>query len=62
VTNSSITAPVTDILAKARSGANLSAKEAIILLETTDNRLIAQIRETADRNLYAGRIKPKSQD
>jgi len=48
VTNSSITAPVTDILAKARSGANLSAKEAIILLETTDNRLIAQIRETAD--------------
>jgi FO synthase subunit 2 len=44
VTNSSITAPVTDILAKARSGANLSAKEAIILLETTDNRLIAQIR------------------
>ncbi len=48
MTNSSITAPVTDILAKARSGANLSAKEAIILLETTDNRLIAQIRETAD--------------
>jgi len=48
VTNSSITAPVTDILAKARSGANLSAKEAIILLETTDNRLIVQIRETAD--------------
>jgi 5-amino-6-(D-ribitylamino)uracil---L-tyrosine 4-hydroxyphenyl transferase len=48
VTNSAITAPVTDILAKARSGANLSAKEAIILLQETNPQLIEKIRETAD--------------
>jgi FO synthase subunit 2 len=48
VTNSSITAPITDILAKAQSGMDLSVQEAIILLQETNPQLIAQIRETAD--------------
>jgi 5-amino-6-(D-ribitylamino)uracil---L-tyrosine 4-hydroxyphenyl transferase len=48
VINSSITAPITDILAKARSGMDLSVQEAIILLQETNPQLIAQIRETAD--------------